>query len=82
MIHREIEALADNWAQSDEVALDKPLGEIQSGWDEIKPVYEKIINGSAKANVEHYDYTIDEGGEIFYSTFFPIRRFSIPRMMT
>ena len=64
--HRDIETMADNWAQSDEIAMDNPLGGIKRGWDEIKLVYDRIFNGQAKVYVEYYDYTIHETDVMFY----------------
>jgi ketosteroid isomerase-like protein len=65
--NRDIKKMADNWLQSDEIAMDNPLGGIKRGWQEIKSVYEKIFNGPAKVYVEFYDYTIHEGTDIFYA---------------
>ncbi len=64
---KDIEKISNNWAQSDETAMDNPLGGIKRGWQEIKSVYEKIFNGPAKVYVEFYDYTIHEGTDIFYA---------------
>lgn len=65
--NRNIEKMADNWLQSDEIAMDNPLGGIKRGWQEIKSEYDRIFNGSAKVYVEFYDYTIHEGKDIFYA---------------
>jgi len=59
--------MSRNWHQSDEVAMDNPLGGIKRGWHEIKEVYEKIFNGPAEVYVEFHDYTIHETHEIFYA---------------
>jgi ketosteroid isomerase-like protein len=56
-----------NWANSEEIAMDNPLGGIKRGWEEIRPVYERIFNGPAEVYVEYYDYTIHEAEEIFYA---------------
>ena len=63
--HRE--AMADNWAQSDEIAMDNPLGGIKRGWEEIMSVYERIFNSQATVKVEYYDYTLHETAEMFYT---------------
>ncbi|MDA8106572.1 MAG: hypothetical protein M0Z71_14495 [Nitrospiraceae bacterium] len=55
---RNMKMMAENWAQSDEIAMDNPLGSIKRGWSEIKAVYESIFNGPAEVHVEYYDYTI------------------------
>ena len=59
--------MSDNWAQSDEVAMDNPLGGIKRGWHEIRSVYEKIFNGNTKVYVEYFDYTIYEVADMFYT---------------
>ena len=64
---RSIAVMSQNWAQSDEIAMDNPLGGIKRGWDAIKPVYEKIFTGPAEVYVEFYDYTIHETNDMFYA---------------
>lgn len=59
--------MSENWAQSDEIAMDNPLGDIKRGWNEIKSVYERIFNGPAEVYVEFFDYTIHETAEMFYA---------------
>lgn len=59
--------MADNWMQSDDIAMDNPLGGIKRGWVEIRRVYERIFSGPAKVYVEFYDYTIHETAEMFYA---------------
>jgi ketosteroid isomerase-like protein len=65
--HRDIDRMADNWAQTDEIAMDNPLGGIKRGWSEIRPVYERIFRGPAEVKIEFHDYTIHEGGDMFYA---------------
>lgn len=64
---RDIEMMSQNWWQSDEIAMDNPLGGIKRGWAEIRPVYERIFNGPAEVYVEYFDYTIHESEEMFYT---------------
>ncbi|MBI3755891.1 MAG: nuclear transport factor 2 family protein [Deltaproteobacteria bacterium] len=64
---RNLEKMSQNWAQSDEITMDNPVGGIKRGWSEIKVVYESIFSGHAQVYVEFYDYTIHEAGEIFYA---------------
>lgn len=59
--------MEDNWANTDEIAMDNPLGGIKRGWTEIKQVYDKLFNGPAKVYVEYYDYTIHETAGMFYA---------------
>ena len=65
--NRDMDKMSKNWAQTDEIAMDNPLGGIKRGWEEIKTVYERIFNGPAKVYVEFYDYTIHETREMFYA---------------
>ena len=64
---RNMTVMAENWAQSDEIAMDNPLGGIKRGWGDIWKVYERLFNGPATVYVEYYDYTIHEAGEMFYA---------------
>ncbi len=64
---RDLAMMAENWAQSDEIAMDNPLGGIKRGWDEIRPVYESIFNAPGELYVEFHDYTLHETGEMFYA---------------
>jgi ketosteroid isomerase-like protein len=63
---RNTQLMSENWAQSEEIAMDNPLGGIKRGWSEIGSVYERIFSGPAEVYVEHFDYTIHEGAEMFY----------------
>jgi len=64
---RDLEKMSKNWAQTDDISMDNPLGGIKRGWKEIQSVYEHIFKGPAKVYVEFYDYTIHEVGDIFYA---------------
>ena len=64
---RDIDKMSKNWAQTDEIAMDNPLGGIKRGWSEIRAVYERIFNVLAKVYVEFYDYTIHETEAMFYA---------------
>ncbi|MCL4457300.1 MAG: nuclear transport factor 2 family protein, partial [Nitrospirae bacterium] len=64
---RNIMLMSQNWAQTEDIAMDNPLGGIKRGWDEIRSVYERIFTGLAKVYVEFYDYTIHETKEMFYA---------------
>jgi ketosteroid isomerase-like protein len=63
---RDLRMMAENWEQSEDIAMDNPLGGIKRGWQEIKAVYEHLFSGSAKVYVEYHDYTIHQASEIFY----------------
>lgn len=62
-----MQMMSENWAQSDEIAMDNPLGGIKRGWAEIQPVYERIFSSPAEVYVEYFDYTIHKTAEIFYA---------------
>ena len=64
---RDLPAMSRNWAQTDEIAMDNPLGGIRRGWPAIREVYERIFTGPARVYVEFYDYTLHEVGDIFYA---------------
>ena len=63
--NRDLQAMAQNWAQTDEAAMSNPLGGIKRGWREIEAVYQNIFNGAARVRVEFYDYTLHESPEMF-----------------
>ncbi len=63
---RDMELMAQNWAQTDEVVMDNPVGGIKRGWDEIRAVYERVFGSSGQFWFEFYDYSYHEAGEIFY----------------
>ncbi|HKK01701.1 MAG TPA: nuclear transport factor 2 family protein [Desulfuromonadales bacterium] len=60
------ELMSENWAHSEEIAMDNPLGGIKRGWPDIEEVYKRIFNGPTKVYVEFYDYTIHETADTFY----------------
>jgi len=62
-----METMSQNWHQSNDIAMDNPLGGIKRGWNEISEVYNKIFSGPAEVYVEYYDYTIHESTEMFYA---------------
>jgi ketosteroid isomerase-like protein len=62
-----LKEMSDNWEQSEDIAMDNPLGGIKRGWAAISSVYEKIFNGQAEVYVEYYDYTLHENGDVFYA---------------
>ncbi len=63
----DLDAMSRNWAQTDEIAMDNPLGGIKRGWKEVRAVYERIFGGPAKVYVEFHDYTLHEAGDVFYA---------------
>ena len=65
--HRDLARMATVWAQTEEIAMDNPVGGITRGWNEIQAVYERIFNGRANVYVEFYDYTIHQQSDMFYA---------------
>ncbi len=63
---RNMQMMTENWAQSEDAAMDNPLGGIKRSWTEIRSVYERIFSGPVQVYVEFYDYTIHETAEMFY----------------
>ena len=63
----DMDEMARNWEQSNDIAMDNPLGGIKRGWNDISGVYRQIFSGPAKVYVEYYDYTVHEHGEMFYA---------------
>lgn len=59
--------MAQNWADTQDISMDNPLGGVKRGWDAIRPVYERIFRGPADVYVEYYDYTIHESTVMFYA---------------
>jgi ketosteroid isomerase-like protein len=64
---RDLALMAENWEDSESIAMDNPLGGIKRGWVEIRSVYERIFTGAARAQVEFYDYTLHVIGDVFYA---------------
>lgn len=64
---RDLGLMARNWARTDDIALDNPLGGIRRSWAEIRALYERVFSGQAAVYVEFYDYTLHAGSELFYA---------------
>lgn len=64
---RNLGMMSENWAQSDDIAMDNPLGGISRGWQQVQAIYERLFNGPAEVYVEYFDYTIHETAEMFYA---------------
>jgi hypothetical protein len=65
---RDLELMQNVWLNSKEASMNNPVGGIMRDWTEIKSVYEKIFNGSAKVYVEFYDFTILSTDNMFFAT--------------
>ncbi len=64
---RDLKMIDDNFAQSDEVAIDNPLGGIRRGADEPHKMYEGVFKSPADVHVEFWDYTIHRAGDVFWA---------------
>ena len=62
---RDLVLMEQNWSDDDDVVMDNPIGGVKRGWNEIRPVYERIFRGQVK--VEFYDYTIHRADGTFYA---------------
>lgn len=65
--HRDLALMSRNWLATEGSILDNPLGGIRRGWDEIRPLYEKLFSGPARVYVEFYDYSLHIGTDLFYA---------------
>jgi hypothetical protein len=62
---RDLEKMATVWLTTNEASMDNPLGGISRGWNAIQAVYTKLFQSQARVQVEFYDYTLHEHGNIF-----------------
>jgi ketosteroid isomerase-like protein len=64
---RDLQMIDENFAHSDEVAIDNPLGGIRRGADEPHKMYEAVFRSPADVHVEFWDYTIHRAGDVFWA---------------
>jgi ketosteroid isomerase-like protein len=64
---RDLNMMDENFARSDEVAIDNPLGGIRRGADEPHKMYEAVFKSPADVHVEFWDYTIHRVGDVFWA---------------
>ena len=64
---RDIKMVDENFAHSDEVAIDNPLGGIRRGADAPHKMYEGVFKSPADVHVEFWDYTIHRAGDVFWA---------------
>src|ERR1700730_11539207 len=64
---RDLKMIDENFAHSDEVAIDNPLGGIRRGADEPHKMYEGVFKSPADVHVEFWDYTIHRAGDVFWA---------------
>jgi hypothetical protein len=63
---RDMRKMAKNWAHTDEVVMDNPVGGIKCSWEEIRTVYLQIFSSPGQYWFEFYHYSYHEVGEVFY----------------
>ena len=64
---RDLAMIDENFAASDEVAIDNPLGGIRRGADVPHKMYEIVFKSPADVHVEFWDYTIHRVGDVFWA---------------
>jgi ketosteroid isomerase-like protein len=64
---RDLRLIDENFAHSDEVAIDNPLGVIRRGADEPHKMYDAVFKSPADVHVEFWDYTIHRAGDVFWA---------------
>ncbi|WP_229168194.1 YybH family protein [Bradyrhizobium altum] len=62
---RDLKMIDDNFAHTDEVAIDNPLGGIRRGADQPHAMYEGVFKSPADVHVVFWDYTIHRAGDVF-----------------
>ena len=64
---RDLKMIDEDFAHSDDVAIDNPLGDIRRGADEPHKMYEGVFKSPANVHVEFWDYTINRAGDVFWA---------------
>jgi ketosteroid isomerase-like protein len=64
---RDLKMIDDNFAVSDDVAIDNPLGGIRRGANEPHKMYEGVFKSPADVHVVFWDYTIHRVGDVFWA---------------
>jgi len=64
---RDLAMIDDNFAASDEVAIDNPLGGIRRGAEVPHKMYKVVFQSPADVHVEFWDYTIHRVGDVFWA---------------
>jgi ketosteroid isomerase-like protein len=64
---RDLKMIDDNFAASDDVAIDNPLGGIRRGADEPHKMYESVFKSPANVHVVFWDYTIHRAADVFWA---------------
>ncbi|HEU5046957.1 MAG TPA: nuclear transport factor 2 family protein [Rickettsiales bacterium] len=67
---RNLDLIDQNFAATDEVVIDNPLGGIRRGSEEPRKMYKSIFQSPADVHVTFSDYTIDRAGDVFWAVGF------------
>ena len=63
---RDLGMMRQNWDNSEDAAMDNPLGGIKRGWPEISGTYEALFRSPGAYRFEFFDYTLHPSGDLFY----------------
>lgn len=75
---RDIVLMRQNWAPSDDISMNSPLGGTQRGWPEIRRAYHRLFASPARVTVEFHNYSLHACGELFYAVGRERGRFESP----
>jgi len=64
---RDLSMMDENFARTDEIAIDNPLGGIRRGIDEPHKMYATVFKSPADVHVVFWDYTIHRVGDVFWA---------------
>ena len=63
---RDLPLMEQNWADSEEAAMDNPLGGIKRGWPEIRSIYERLFETPWTYSFEFWDYTEHRATDVYW----------------
>src|SRR6185437_10457063 len=64
---RDLGMMRQNWDNSEDAAMDNPLGGIKRRWPEISKTYEALFRSPGAYRFEFFDYTLHQSGDLFYA---------------
>lgn len=65
---RDLDLIDANFASTEEVTIDNPVGGIRRGPEQPHLMYEKLFTSPADVRVEFWDYTIVRIGDVFVAS--------------
>ena len=63
---RDLALMEQNGADSEEAAMDNPLGGIKRGWPEIRSIYERLFETPWTYSFEFWDYTEHCSADVYW----------------